>query len=331
MDYNSNQNSSDDYYLKYLKYKKKYLQLKYKQKGGVKFNVVPNNGAIEEFTEEGELFQMSNQCMWISLRDYFINVLPDSGINTVIQLKRLAELDLKSTLHTQFDWETLEFREGIEIIAGIYDLRIEAYLVNSNGDSHPNLKHKNGSDMPMHIINERGRNIVKIAFYGSHFQLITDNLNVFESKPIKSEPIIPKIFSTKTMKYENISDDEIMIYYKELIDFKNIYDINKKNIINEQATYDLIQKDISYKKEEILTLKETLTFDNPNYNDIDPNQKTELDSIVINQIEELVKEQDELQKKNQEITNNIVNLISTNEILKLQISELELQISELES
>jgi len=227
----------DKYYLKYLKYKKKYLKLK-NQKGGVKFRVIPNNGGVTEILNNGNPLQMSNQCMWISIRDYLINVLhiPIS----VSELKTIAGLDLEATAHIQFDLESKDFnfKEGIERVARMFNLNIKCYLVDSEGNSHPALIDDRGQLIPMHIINEFGTNIVSIAFYGGHFELIVDGPGI--TQPIQNLPPNinveiekPKIFDKKTQIYIDPSstyDKELMDLYINLIDSQQKIDINNKNI-----------------------------------------------------------------------------------------------------
>jgi len=205
-----------DYKLKYLKYKHKYVELKKItniQFGGNNFTVIPNSGAIDG---------MSNQCMWISIRDYLQNY---RNINiSVRELREYAGLD-QTTEHTQFDWETPEFRRGIERVCEIFSLQLNCYLVDHNGQPNKYLFHDPETKqhpMPMQIINERGHNIVNIAFYGAHFQLITSGFGMERfygghGIPEKAQPIKMITF------YENKEvDDKIKEYYDQIIENEQI-------------------------------------------------------------------------------------------------------------
>jgi hypothetical protein len=330
----SKQFIKDKYYLKYLKYKEKYLQLKYTQQGGLRFNVIPNNGSVTEFTNTGEELTMSNQCMWISLRDYFINVLPGNEYpNSVLQIKILAGLDLLATRSEQFDWESTQypFRQGIEIIANLFDLRIEAYLVDGNGNTHSELTNPDGSPMPMHLINEYGNNLVKIAFYGGHFQLITDNLNLDRS--INQEPEKPKIFSKKTQAYEDISSlssDIPVELYTQSIDLKQKYDINNKHIQENDATNNLLLEQIELIKKDIEPLVSTLG-NLETLTDIEPSEKLRLIESIKKQYMSLYEENEKLVKKHIDITKNNEELYNHNEKLLEEITTFELLISEQEN
>ena len=168
-----------DYKEKYLKYKYKYRQLKKLknvQRGGAKFNVIPNTGSVDG---------MTNQCMWISIRDYLLRY---RGIKISVRgVRKMAELD-KTSEHEQFDWESrrFPFRRAIQIIARKFNLRINLYLTDHNGNPNEHLLYP-GSDIPipMHIINDSGLNIVNIAFFGAHFELIVDGPGIVYNLPVK--------------------------------------------------------------------------------------------------------------------------------------------------
>lgn len=137
---------------------------------------------------------MSNQCMWISIRDYLQNYR-DINIS-VREVREYAGLDA-TTEHSQFDWETPKFRHGIERVCEICSLQLNCYLVDHDGRPNEYLffdPETKTLPMPMHTINDRGQHIVNIAFYGAHFQLITSGYNMAryygKSKvPIKAQPL----------------------------------------------------------------------------------------------------------------------------------------------
>ena len=159
---------------KYLKYKRKYLSLielsrnKISQNGGApqpgeKVNVIKNNGV-----EDG----MTNQCFWISIKDFIIR----SGINRQMTLRQLrTEAGLTDdTKNTKFDNFNPVFEAAINTIAKRYKLQINVWSMNSDGKveklytkinpNGPNIK----------------PNIVQIASYGDHFELIFRKGTLYE-------------------------------------------------------------------------------------------------------------------------------------------------------
>ena len=228
-----------DYRKKYLKYKYKYGQLKKLknvQRGGAKFNVIPNTGS-----EDG----MTNQCMWISIRDYLLRYL---GMRiSVRDIRKMAELD-KTSEHEQFDWESrrFQFRRAIEIIARKFNLRINLYLTDHNGNPNEHLLYP-GSDIPipMHIINDHGVNIVNIAFYGAHFELIVNGPGIAYNLPVK----------VKEQKVDVIKP--ITFFNNQIVEgrMKQYIDI----IIENNQTLELLEKDIKKILEQIEQINRNIT------------------------------------------------------------------------
>ena len=209
---------------KYLKYKKKYLQLKrlhLKQSGGARFSVIPNTGL-----EDG----MSNQCMWISIRDYLVHYL---GMKISVRgVRKMAGLDA-TTEHQMFDWETPKFRQALELIAHKFNLQLHFYSVDHNGEPNSVLYHDPETrqfPMPMHIVNEHGLRLVNIAFYGAHFQLITGGNNVHVPRRLTKEILHTKPITTITFSGNEIVEGELKKYLDAIIDANQSIKVYEKEI-----------------------------------------------------------------------------------------------------
>lgn len=200
------------YKKKYFKYKKKYLELKQKKLvgGNCKFNVVPNSGYADG---------MTNQCLWISIRDY-INIFLQIPI-TLIELRQHAELE-SDTEHSMFDNDDIKFITAINKIAVLYNLTINFYLIDNNGDiiTKPDI---NGNPQTF-MKYGNGKHIVNITSFGMyHFQLILDGCGLPEISPevmnyINNNNILPKIIKSK-------------IFYKnEFIDIDNNFVDHPKDL-----------------------------------------------------------------------------------------------------
>jgi hypothetical protein len=222
----------NNYYKLYLKYKLKYLKLK-EQIGGGKYITIKNSGYVNE-----NGINMYNQCMWISIRDYLSYV---RGINITVQdLKNMVGLG-PDTYDEMFDWETPRYRDAIMGLCQIFDICINAYLTLQNGETHPELVFP-GTDipMPMHIINEHSNNVVPIAFYGAHFELILSGPYITTLIPFNSSnnfnqaPYQPKVFMKSKQRYvtpdQLITSKEIKLVdlYVKLINNKQEIDVIKK-------------------------------------------------------------------------------------------------------
>ena len=201
----------DDYKHKYLKYKKKYLMLVEEQKKlnntnnykiflgggsiviGSKVKTIPNSGSLES---------MTNQCFWISILNYLQSNGNGNGNKnlTLRELRTNAGLD-SQTEHMMFDTNYLinKGNENIPIffnaanrIAKFYDIQIEVYSVNREGE----------------VLNQRDEignstNIVPIAQFGlQHFELIDKKGKTF----IPAVPINGKLTTTTDIdpKYKNL-------------------------------------------------------------------------------------------------------------------------------
>ena len=151
---------------KYLKYKQKYLELK-------KTNTLQYGGQrrVKTVGNTGSRDDMSMQCFWISILDYLRrNGYPDL---TLRELRRNAGLGA-DTEHMMFDIDYLVgppldrqpiFFNAATRIAEIYNLRIQVYAANRDGEFAL-------TDSPRGLIGN-GANLVELAQFGiAHFELI---------------------------------------------------------------------------------------------------------------------------------------------------------------
>lgn len=233
-----------DYKRKYLKYKYKYRQikkLKNTQRGGAKFFVIPNAGS-----EDG----MTNQCIWIAIRDYL--VMYRGKKISVRGVRKMAGLDQTSE-HEQFDWESIRipFRRAIETIARKFNLRINLYLTDHNGNPNEQLLYP-GSDIPipMHIINDSGMNIVNIAFYGAHFELIINGPGIVYNLPIKVKDYKVDVIKPITFYNGEIVEGKRKEYIDMIIDNNHTLELLERNIKKILEQIEQINKNMSELKQD---------------------------------------------------------------------------------
>ena len=125
------------------------------------YHTIHNNGQV---TEAG--IHMVNQCLWISIRDYLKYCKNEE--RSIIAIKEMAGLGAESD-YEMADWEKRVFRQAIENIATVLDIRLEFYPVYL-------AKHYSSRALrdARHIVNETSPNVVPIAFYGAHFEFIVE-------------------------------------------------------------------------------------------------------------------------------------------------------------
>ena len=146
--------------LKYLKYKRKYLQLLQKQMtgGGHHYRTQTNGGNRDQF---------HSSCMWISIQDYFRNNGCDFSLQ---QLRDLGGLYRNIENSTMFDNFNTRHIEGFERICRIFNIRID--ILNLRDDD---LLEYSGS-YPLRSIEEHARNNydfhISIVRLGNHFELL---------------------------------------------------------------------------------------------------------------------------------------------------------------
>ncbi len=155
-----------DYKNKYLIYKKKYLFLKKQLIGGTRFRSIPNSGGGEP--------GLANQCMWISIRDY-INY--HRGIvTTVIELKRRLGLSL-DTNTIEYDDDNPILRNALERLAVGLRITLCFIYTKRDGSIAPFCLNQDGTMRPFRTINPGNNDIVYVATFGRHFELIVDGPN----------------------------------------------------------------------------------------------------------------------------------------------------------
>lgn len=183
---------------------------------------IPNTGSIEEYDDSGNLIKMTNQCLWISIRDYLAYCLGRQY--SIVQIKNMAGLN-RDTDYEMADWDNPIFRRAIERIARVLNIQINFYHMYLDGRQ---------IEEATHSVNEGRGNIVNIAFYGAHFEYIVAGPNIAGCQPHMNAPNVeireyePKI--NKNGDFVNIdSEDEFAQMYMIIID--NMDKINNNNIL----------------------------------------------------------------------------------------------------
>ncbi len=256
----------------------------------INYETIHNSGMIRE-----NGIEMSNQCLWISIRDYLRYCRGEEW--KVIDIKALGGLGPESD-YDMFDWENMEYRHALETITKQLNIRINFFLVDHTGEHHPEL-YLRGRPIPMHIVNDErpGTDVVNIAFYGAHFEFIVRGPNILPCK-LQGRPDIG-VFQPKIQKNENMEliddSDELTHMYVEIIDNMNKIDINKFNI-----------NDIFFHTDQLddaIASLEGL--------DIDPAEKIMLDYDYRTQYKKLLDNCEKLQDENKRLKarNNQLNRI----------------------
>jgi len=208
-------------YEKYKKYKNKYLALKNKFGGsdpdleraikaslednlevGRKLFVIPNSGAIEG---------MSQQCFWISIFNYLQRnpIANIAEVENVRQLRTLVGLE-KDTEHLPFDEDDVRFRNALESLTAIFDLKIMVHYINAGGNQIIIRQHITGiPEEAIRPINEAGINVVHITQHGLyHFQYMVEpgvGIGAGDNGVLVGDTLY------KDKKMENITNSETMI------------------------------------------------------------------------------------------------------------------------
>lgn len=257
------------------------------------YETIHNSGMIRE-----NGIEMTNQCLWISIRDYLRYCRGEEW--TVIDIKALGGLGPESD-YDMFDWENMEYRTALELITQRLNIRIEFFLVDHTGQHHPEL-YLRGRPIPMHMVNDeiQGTDLVNIAFYGAHFEFIVRGPNIRPCR-LHGQPDIgvfqPKV-QKKSKGMELIDDsDELTHIYVQIIDNMNQIDINNFNI-----------NDILFHTERLDDA--IMSLDSL---EIDPAEKIQLDidyriqyEKLLNSCEKLTNENKKLKAHNIEL-NEIIN------------------------
>jgi len=233
--------SENNKYLKYLKYKQKYLELKksndqvYSQENDQQNdlqndlqNDVEQYGGqrrVKTIGNTGSRDGMSMQCFWISILDYLRrNGHPDL---TLRELRTNAGLGA-DTEHMMFDIDYLVgppldrqaiFFNAATRIAEIYNLRIQVYAANRVGEFAL-------TDSPRGLIGN-GAKLVELAQFGvAHFELI-DEVHGSEFIPA----VVVKGTLTKTTDIDPTMKDRYLLLSEHQGMLKILRDQSKVNSV----------------------------------------------------------------------------------------------------
>jgi hypothetical protein len=248
-----------NYKQKYLKYKKKYLQLK----GGAPriFRVIKNNGS------DGTT-RYSNQCMWLSLRDYLNNVVQlNINLDTI---KAQASKNGVLSINDNFSIFNENYhRSSLNNFLNMYGLRMVVYEIQYRG----NIMFLD-DEAPSFFGNVDSPNIVYVAHTDNHFELVTHigDRQLYNLKPgtVTSEyaPDIELIYGVKvpdkskrdriivlTFEKQDLSRDikenfKIKQQYKDII--KGLY---KEHEETNNMIFDYYNTTIRMSEEDKLNIK----------------------------------------------------------------------------
>jgi hypothetical protein len=239
---------------KYLKYKQKYNSLKEQNKNninvlqntfnsiknkyqmkyqiggvlGVHINTIPNNGSTD--------VNNSLQCIWISIKDY-LNY-HRGEIRTVRALKELVGLPA-TTDNIQYDDANVQLRRGLELLCELLDISIHFIGTSRDGTIIPfNLE--NNRMIAHHFINRGNPNILYIAAFGDHFELII--------KGPSNYVLARHLNSTIGILPVNIYQPKVLIK-KKFISPSTITDINELQLLTAITDLIEIQQRIDFFKE----------------------------------------------------------------------------------
>jgi hypothetical protein len=262
------------------------------------YNTIHNDGTI---TEQG--IDMVNQCLWISIRDYLRHC--HNIEYTIIEIKEMAGLGAESD-YEMADWENPVFRHAIERIADVLNIRLEFYPVYLN--EHYDYRN---IEAARHIINPSAREIVSIAFYGAHFELIISGPNIRPCRIISTtqKPNIgefkPNLKVINPHLEHSIKDDHTMIK-KNITDNNNKIDILKKRIDDNIA----MKEKMKLSARQIVNSVEKLQ-----YQDLEEEIKDSILQDYSAEFNKLLSERKKIDLLNISLQSEIDKLIATNEEL----------------
>jgi hypothetical protein len=243
---------------KYFKYKQKYYSLKEQNKNNINvlqntFNSIKNKyymkyqkggviGIINTIPNNGSDGTNSQQCIWISIRDY-LNY-HRGEIRTVRILKELVGLPA-TTDTTQYDDANVQLRRGLELLCELLDISIHFIGTRSNGNIIPfNLE--NNRMVSHHIINRGNPNILYIAAFGSHFEPIIKG---------PSNYVLTLDASSSFNTAQPVYQPKVLIK-KTFVTPSTITDINELQLSDAISRLNEIQLQIDFFKEGLNELEE---------------------------------------------------------------------------
>jgi hypothetical protein len=201
---------------------------KYKnQRGGAnpKIYTISNSGVPPN--EQG----MSNQCLWISISDYF--KYHKNETKSVRDLKAIGGIQSGNRKYdnTEFDIYEPDLKENIEKICIDSNLNLSLHFIYIYKGQIAKycLSNNDKTIEPFQIINPDGKNKIYIATYGRHFELIVR---------IGEEPNT----LYRLNKHDDTSDDIVGKQYKEKVEIESGEDSIKKIFIDSTELINLSEK-----------------------------------------------------------------------------------------
>jgi hypothetical protein len=350
-----------NYRNKNRKNKKKYSLRKNTKHGGHKtyknpnivrpnFEVIPNNGVPRE---RGT--RMSNQCLWISIVDF----LNREGIADIQTGEQITVSGIRSLLSQQNYVinnenqmaDTQQLYDSLLNLSQLYNLRFEFFdISNEEGvyrRENGEIINNNYFVIDNSVEGNHDTNVVPIAFYGHHFQLITsgtdsDNnpirygngnqtsLQLDEQNTKMDIPKPEKLFLNKRIKFIEDENEDLLKLLEDKKDNKS-----REQIVNRiQNNYDLIDEEIKKEKEKELEMDKKLKEEIKKEKELELEMDKKLKEKILleDKKNEIIKKinnfgnKDYLDKKEESL---LYELINENEAISKNIDNVEIEITRL--
>ncbi len=211
---------------------------------------IPNSG-IPKDGEKG----MSNQCLWISISDYF-KYHKNDNTKTVKELKRLGGIPLNNIRYNnnEYDDTIPKLKNNIINICNTLKLSLHFIYIYNGQIANYCLSTDKKTIKPFRIINPKGQDKICIATYGRHFELIVrigEEPNPLyrlikqnhdaSLNPTQYHPKIPIKQDDNTFEYKNTTED-------------NTNDIKNAKILSLIESLSLFQYNIEENKKSLQSL-----------------------------------------------------------------------------
>ena len=232
-------------YKKYLKYRLKYQKLK-EQKGGARFSSIPNNGSrlAEPY--------LGLQCIWISIRDY---IDYNRGISTTVrELKRRLGLG-PETDRTEFDEYNPMLASGLERLCRALQITLNFISTRADGTIEPYSLDAYNNMTPLQRINPGARDVLYIATFGRHFELIVNGPNY----------ILPR-HANSTIEVLNLQ------LYQPKVNIREQY-------VNPNTLNDYNQKHLANYKMKVIENEQNIMFFNKEIEILNDDEKVQIKAI----------------------------------------------------
>jgi hypothetical protein len=246
---------------------------KYKSQNGgddnPKIYTISNNGVPPN--EAG----MSNQCLWISISDYFKYHKNETKSVRELKDKGGIDPDNKQYDNTEFDIYNINLKNNIENICVSFNLLLHFIYIYQGKIANYCLSEDKKKIKPFQIINPDGKNKIYIATYGRHFELITqigDNPELYRLPKAEVDEIllnqeeyhakIPIKDGPATIIYQesqNMNNSDTAVKnakIESLIESKSLFEYNIKE--NTNILKNLCKKPITKDSKEKITEFNTL-------------------------------------------------------------------------